>query len=262
MSRISRPTPLHWFIAFLGCMSGCPALAGSSRLPQGHWEVVQVAVDHGDQPHWMHAPDDPRLLGRQLDIGSAGIRLDDDSRPCRKPVLTALRRVSLQRFVGSRYPRPPAFDTPVRPTLADFRLRLADGPVTPLQLACTPGDAPWNGAWFVMASGGRLLTGYDNGGEVLVLRRRGPHDPVRASFACTKARGATEQAICASAALAGYDRSVAAAYRRALQQAGDEAGPIRQAQRRWVIARNACGADAGCLVGRMRERIEQLMQLP
>lgn len=260
MPRIHSPLLLRWLVLPLGCVVGWAALASSPASLQGRWEVVQVAVDHRDQPHWLYFPDDPRLLGRQLDIGSDGIRLDDDSRPCLKPAMIALPGGTLQRFIGARYPRPAAFDTPTRPTLADFGLRLADAPVAPLQVACTPGDSSWNGAWFVALSADRLLTNYDNNGYVLVLRRRGEHDPVQASFACAKARGATEQAICASATLAGYDRSVAAAYRFALQRAGDEAGAIRQAQRDWIATRDACGADAGCLGKRMRERLEQLMQ--
>jgi uncharacterized protein YecT (DUF1311 family) len=166
----------------------------------------------------------------------------------------------LQHFIGARYARPEAFGTPARPTLADFGLKLADAPVAPLQVTCTPGDSPWNGAWFVALSDGGLLTNYDNDGYVLVLRRRGKRDPVQASFACVKARGATEQAICTSATLAGYDRSVAAAYRLALQRAGDEAGTIQQAQRNWIVARDACGADVECLGKSMRERVEELMQ--
>lgn len=260
MPRVPPLSPLRWLILLIGCVLGWAALAGSTLPLQGRWEVIQVAVDHRDQPHWLYVPDDPRLLGRQLDIGSDGIHLDDGSRPCLKPAMTALPGATLQHFIGARYPRPAAFGTPARPSLADFGLAYANMPVAPLQVACTPGDSPWNGAWLVALSGDRLLTNYDNDGYVLVLRRRGEHDAVRASFACAKARGATEQAICASATLAGYDRSVAAAYRFALQRTGDEAGTIRQAQRDWIVVRNACGADAGCLGQRMRERLDQLMQ--
>lgn len=260
MDRIHSSLLLRWFVLPLACVAGSAASAASPSSLQGRWEVVQVAVDHRDQMHWLYVPDDPRLLGRQLDIDSGGIRLDDGSRPCLDPAMTALRVGTLQRFIGERYPRPAAFGTPARPTLADFGLELADAPVAPLQVACTPGDSPWNGAWWVAISADRLLTNYDNNGYVLVLRRSGERDPVRASFACARARGATEQAICASATLAGYDRSVAAAYRFALQRAGDEAAAIRQEQRGWIVTRDACGADAGCLGQRMRERVEQLMQ--
>lgn len=260
MPRIHSPSLLRWLVVPMGCVIGWAALASSPLPLQGRWEVVQVAVDHRDQPHWLYFPDDPRLLGRQLDIGSGGIRFDDDSRPCLKPAMTALRSGTLQHFIGVRYPRPAAFGTPARPTLGDFGLKLADAPVAPLQVSCTPGEAPWSGAWFVALPDGRLLTNYDNNGYVLVLRRRGKGDPVQASFACGKARGASEQAICASATLASYDRSVAAAYRFAQERAGDGAPTIRQAQRDWIATRNACGSDADCLGKSMRERLDQLMQ--
>ncbi|WP_424682700.1 lysozyme inhibitor LprI family protein [Frateuria sp. YIM B11624] len=260
MPRIPFSSLLRWLVVPLGCVVGWAALASSPLPLQGRWEVVQVAVDHRDQSHWLYFPDDPRLLGRQLEIGSGGIHFDDDSRPCQNPAMTSLRGDTLQHFIGVRYPRPAAFDTPTRPTLTDFGLKLADAPVAPLQVVCTPGDALWSGAWFVALSEDRLLTNYDNDGYVLVLRRRGERDPVQASFACAKARGATEQAICASATLAGYDRSVAAAYRFALQRADGEARTFRQTQRDWIATRDACGADADCLGKSMRERVDQLMQ--
>lgn len=172
MSRIQSSLLLRWFVLPLGCVVGGLAFAGAPASLQGRWQVIQVAVDHRDQPHWLYVPDDPRLLGLKLDIGRDVIRLDDGSRPCLKPALTALPGVALQRFIGERYPRPAAFDTPVRPTLADFGLKLADAPVAPLQVTCMRGDSPWNGAWFVALSADRLLTDFDNSGYVLVLRRR------------------------------------------------------------------------------------------
>jgi len=222
--------------------------------------VVQVAVDQRDQPHWAWFPDDPRLLGRALEISAAGIALDDDSRACTQPVLSDLAPDRLQDFIGQRFPRPARFDTPTTPSLHDFGLDLPDAPVVPVQIHCTPDASPWNGAWLVPLSGGRLLTNYDNGGYVLLLQRREPGAAIRASFACSKAHSAVEQAICASPTLAGYDRSVAAAYRRALGLAGDDAGAVKQAQLEWLHHRDACGTNAECLGQAMRERVEQLMQ--
>lgn len=96
---------------------------------------------------------------------------------------------------------------------------------------------------------------------MLVLQRREPGDAIRAPFACAKAHSAVEQeAICAEPTLAGYDRSVAAAYRRALHLAGDDASAVKQAQLEWLHSRDACGANAEYLGQAMRERVEQLMQ--
>lgn len=252
-------------LRLLGSSIACCVLVQAAAAPvptalQGHWEVVQVAVDHRDQPHWQYFPDDPRLLGRQLDVDDAGIRLDDGSHPCADPAVTALPVVKLQRFIGERLARPESFDTPVQPTLADFGIRPDNASVSPLEVHCTPDSSPWNGAWLVATSDDRLLTNYDGSGYVLVLRKVEGRQPVRASFACAKAKRPAEQTLCASATLAAYDRSVAAAYRFALERAGDDAPALRQAQRQWVASRDACGTDAQCLADSMRDRTEELMQ--
>jgi len=252
-------------LRLLGSSLGCCALlqAAAATAPTtlpGRWEVIQVAADHRDQSHWQYFPDDPRLLGRQLVVDDAGIRLDDGSSACDAPAFSPLPDDRLQHFIGDRLARPPSFETPTQPTLADFDIRLADAPVSPVEVRCTPDGSPWNGAWLVTASDDRLLTNYDGSGYVLVLRKVSDREPIRASFACAKAQSAAERTICASASLAGYDRSVAAAYRFALQRAGDDAAALRQAQREWMGARDACGTDAHCLAESMRERTDELMQ--
>jgi uncharacterized protein YecT (DUF1311 family) len=208
---------IRWLPLCVCCVAGGVAAAVSPSDLQGTWEVVQVAVDQRDQPHWAWFPDDPRLLGRSLEIGAAGIALDDDSRACTQPALSDLAPGTLQDFIGQHFPRPARFETPAAPTLHDFGLELPDA-------AIAPGAA------------------------------------IRASFACGKARSVVEQAICASPTLAGYDRSVAAAYRRALGLAGDDVGAVKQAQLEWLRSRDACGANAECLDQTMRERVDQLMQ--
>lgn len=236
------------------------AAAATPTTLQGRWEVIQVAVDHRDQSHWQYFPDDPRLLGRQLVIEDAGIRLDDGSTVCDAPVFGALPVDKLQHFIGDRFPRPESFDTPTQPTLGDFGIELADASVSPLEVHCTPDGSQWNGAWLVTASDDRLLTNYDGSGYVLVLRKVTSQEPIHASFPCAKAQSPAERTICASATLAGYDRSVAAAYRFALQRAGDDAAALRQAQRQWISSRDACGTDAHCLAEGMRDRTDELMQ--
>lgn len=260
--RPRLPLPLRWLLLAVWSVAGCAAGAGAAQPPDPHgsWEVIQVAVDHRDQPHWAYYPDDPRLLGRQLQITPAGISLDDDSRACMQPRLSSLAPATPGDFIGQRLARPPRFDTPTAPTPGDFGLTLPDAEVTALQVACTPDGSPWNGAWLLPLPDGRLLTNYDNSGYVLVLQRRAQGDPIHASFACAKAHSVVEQAICASPSLAGYDRSVAAAYRRAQGLAGDDAGTLKQEQIRWLQGRNACGANADCLAQKMRERVDQLMQ--
>jgi hypothetical protein len=250
--------PVIWLLA--GCGTGNLQAATPPNTLAGTWEVVHVAVDHGDQPHWLYFPEDPRLLGRLVSISASELSIDNDSRVCRSPSITALPKAGLQKFIGQRFPRPPQEGTPMQPTLADFELAIADASVVPEQIGCSNEASEWQGAWIVPVAPERLLTNYDNSGFVLVLERRNGPGLIKPSFACAKARSAVEQAICSSATLAGYDRSVAAAYRRALSLAGDESADVRQEQTRWLASRNACGSDAACLAKSMRERTAQLMQ--
>lgn len=262
---MTHPFRCRWTLPCLPLSAGLLAVAAAVHAGSwpasmsGQWEVIQVAVDRADQPHWQYFPDDPRLLGRQLVISGSSISLNDDSRDCLAPASSSLAKNRLDRFVGQQFPRPPAFGTPARPTLRDFDLKLPDSIVSPVRLSCTPGNSPWDGAWLVPLSPDSMLTNYDNSGYMLVLRRRGGTTRPVASFPCGKAHAGAEQAICASAALAGYDRSVTAAYRRALEIADDRA-TLRQEQLEWLGTRNTCGTDTDCLEKSMRRRVEQLMQ--
>lgn len=226
---------------------------------QGKWEVARVAVDGRDQPHWQYFPDDPRLLGRELVVSDASITINDDSRDCQAAVSKPLPSGSLQQFIGQRFPRPESLDTPTHPTLADFDLKLSDTAVSPIGTVCTPDNSPWNGAWWIQLSPDQALTNYDNSGYVLVLQRREANQPVKPSFSCSKAAGAAEQTICSSAALAGYDRSVTAAYHRATATSDDKAS-LKQEQMDWIKARNLCAKDEACLQKSMHDRVDQLMQ--
>lgn len=75
-----------------------------------------------------------------------------------------------------------------------------------------------------------------------------------ASFDCSKASSATEQAICSQPALSALDEQVAAAYRQHNQQ-----GLLQGNQRQWLAGPRAeCKADATCLQSRYQERLQQL----
>jgi hypothetical protein len=60
-------------------VSAAPIGDAESSLAPGPWDVVQVAVDRRDQPHWLYVPNDPRLLGRELIIGPSKLALNDGS---------------------------------------------------------------------------------------------------------------------------------------------------------------------------------------
>ena len=94
------------------------------------------------------------------------------------------------------------------------------------------------------------------------LMREDWRTPV-ASFDCRKAGTATEKAICSDVALARLDRELSDTYTVALSFT-DDAGKagIRDAQRRWIAERNACGGDVGCLVSAYEARIKVLETPP
>lgn len=91
------------------------------------------------------------------------------------------------------------------------------------------------------------------------LMREDWRTPV-ASFDCQKAGTATERAICSDIDLARLDRNLADAYAQALSWASDDAEKIkiRDAQRKWIGERNACGGDVACLTAAYDARLKAL----
>ncbi|MBN9046390.1 MAG: hypothetical protein J0H18_12100 [Rhizobiales bacterium] len=77
-----------------------------------------------------------------------------------------------------------------------------------------------------------------------------------ASFDCAKASDTTEKLICADKALGARDTMMAKLYALALKQ--DDAPRVRDEQRQWLTAVQAC-RDAGCISAHYDERISQLM---
>nr|WP_255453731.1 peptidoglycan-binding protein [Paracoccus sp. S-4012] len=83
--------------------------------------------------------------------------------------------------------------------------------------------------------------------------RQGP------SFDCVQAREPSELAICASDELAALDREMSARFRAARQGAsGAQAEALLSQQRTWILSRDACGSDPGCLGSSMAARIDQI----
>ena len=233
---------------------------------QGAWEVTQVGVDENDQPHWRYEPDDPRLLGRALEVGAHGeLAFDFGKSPCQAVDWLPRAPATLSALVGKTFARPPGGDLPRQPALNDFGLKLVDRKVVAVDANCgaakKAGDAPtrWNRAWFASLGADKMVVAY-GGDLLLVLARVDRAAAARASFSCAAAGTPTEKAICGSRALAGYDRSLAAAYKRGLHRHDDDKAAYEQAQRDWLATRNACGGDAACISDRLQERLDVLMQ--
>jgi uncharacterized protein YecT (DUF1311 family) len=232
----------------------------------GTWEVTQVALDTKDQPHWRYEPNDPRILGRILVLEADGaIKFNFGREVCDHVDWASGSTMTLSALIGNSFPRPPHVGLTRNPTPQDFDLKLGVQTITPLSAVCSNADGSrekgikWGNAWFVSVASEKLVVGYD-GDTVLVLARVAPASPAKPSFSCKGSLDATETAICGSVVLAGYDRSVAAAYKRSRKRRETEQESVQDEQRQWVKERNRCGSDAACLEDRMRERIDALMQ--
>jgi uncharacterized protein YecT (DUF1311 family) len=123
-------------------------------------------------------------------------------------------------------------------------------------------DAKFAGAWVMRLDAGKvIMRWYDN--KILVLSRLKKGETLRPSFSCAGSLGATEKAICKVDELAGYDKSVAAAY-GAIQKKFSEikdSAPMRKfrdAQRKWIASRNQCGDDRDCIKREMLERLQDM----
>ena len=241
------------------CAEAGPDAAGPGAAPAGTWDVVQVAVDGADQPHWQYRPDEPALLYRELAITAATVEFDDNSRACRAPAWQSGPPTKPGAWVGREFLRPAreGNSLPATPTLAEFSLKLADTEAASFALQCEGKvREPWNQAKFLLLPDHRLLMKYGSQ-ALLVLQPRDPGAPIRASFDCQRAQSPTEKALCSDPVLAGYDRSIAAAFQWHLKTA-DDAVAFRRQQQQWLKERDACGADAACLRSKMSERLDPL----
>ena len=81
------------------------------------------------------------------------------------------------------------------------------------------------------------------------------------SFNCGKAHKAAEQAICGYARLETLDRQLAALYskcRSIRPRYGYGRAELTADQREWMLGRNQCGWDRGCLEEAYLARLEYL----
>ncbi|MFO0991147.1 MAG: MliC family protein [Hyphomicrobiales bacterium] len=66
-----------------------------------------------------------------------------------------------------------------------------------------------------------------------------------ASFDCSKATQKIEKLVCGDDQLATLDRSLAADFKKAMEQvSGADQAELRASQAKWIDSRNACGEDA------------------
>lgn len=234
----------------------------------GPWQVRQVLVDERRTDRLLYQVDDPRLVGRSLAIHTRQVEADlPEAAGCDEPRLVpghmALDTL-LARTMQAELPAEGAarlFDAGLpgeqRVDLAWIQCRTG---TFGAPLKNTAGTMP-SGIWLaLLPQGDALMPWY---GRTLLVLQRPPLDaPITPSFACAKARGPAEKAICASPALAAYDQSLAKSWAYNLQFCDGNTRCIaaaRRDQKQWLAQRKRCGADQICLQKVMRERLDALM---
>ncbi|RZI80384.1 MAG: hypothetical protein EOP38_22655 [Rubrivivax sp.] len=242
----------------------------------GPWQVRQVLVDERRTDRLLYQVDDPRLVGRTLAIGPQRLAADlPDATACEQPGL-----LPEQQPLDTLLARTMQPELPVQHATRQFDAKLPGeravdlawitckagtfGPAlknAPRAASAAAGSGTPGGTWLALLPSGDALMPW-HGHTLLVLQRQAPAAAVTPSFACTKARLPAEKAICASAALASYDRSLAQGWTYTVQFCDGDTDCIaeaRQAQKQWVAQRNRCGSDQACLHKTMRERLDALM---
>ena len=254
-------------VSIAALASALPSSGASAAPPalQGRWVVRQVAVDRNDTIRRSSEPDDPRLMGSVLDILADG-SIDPARQDCKRATWQARGSTTLAALVGRNVRESSGKRT--HPSLEDYALALGN-PKLPLHVALCAAPSPGarrepydGGNWFAPLSADRMIEG--NGVDtVLVYQRITDKTPVEASFKCTGSLGDARQAVCRSQILAGLDRSVALAYERARKRSDGGAATLQSLeheQAAWAAERDRCNADERCLVERMNDRIQDLMQ--
>jgi uncharacterized protein YecT (DUF1311 family) len=236
---------------------------GSPRSIAGTWDVEHVAVDGQDALHWGYRPDDPQLVGRILVIEGGRVTFEDGKEIGCKQVAWPARKADWSTLIGKGFPRPADGGRSRTPTPEDFELKVAKKDSAIVYSLCPSAGqkAPRfpQDHWLAVRGSEQLALHYDNQ-VLLLLRRRPPGSKPTASFDCAKAASPTEKAICGDFNLAAWDRSVAQAFRLALERNPDEAPTLRQQQKSWLHERDTCGGRADCIDEQQWQRVGLLMR--
>ena len=238
-------------MSLLGGQPSFGAAPGTNLI--GDWQVEHVHNDQGATHTLTFTDDDQRLVGRFIKFGADKIlfRTVDGEASCGASSIAtsqiAAGALIAHTMAGRGVP-------PVAPnaSISAMWLRCGSGSVGP---GFDGGDA-----WFVDLPQHQLAMGY-YGSTILVLASVPNSAPIQASFPCRKAATIVEKAICGSADLASFDRSVAASYGDDLKQfavTGDleATAKLKKSQQEWLRTRDKCGEDEKCLRKAMSVRLQ------
>ena len=234
----------------LALLAGAGAPAAAVSGPQGDFTVVAARLDRAiGNAQALYQEDDPQLVGRIVSFGPARGAFDDMT--CSSLRATA-ERTTARVFFRQVFPKRASPNYAPYPAPADFRLPISPtAPLRGVRFRCASGSRDgsaadqWTQAAAFALPQGRW--GLEWGGDfVLVLAPRPRGTPIRAGFDCAKAATPVERTICMDAGLAGWDRSVAVAYRAALSASGGDPTLV-QSQKQWLAERLKCGTNKSCL---------------
>jgi hypothetical protein len=170
-------------IGFANSQDGKVELANIPLALVGTWKIESVLVDLGSSRRLLYQRDDPRLLSKQIMIGSLKIVSDTlEARECLMPKAAAWKTTASSLVATTLAPHGvPGFP----PTVKDYGLPLApDAQVDAYSVKCNPGrfgPAPLGtaraaigsrdlGTWIVILPSGDLaVRWYDQ--TILLLRR-------------------------------------------------------------------------------------------
>jgi uncharacterized protein YecT (DUF1311 family) len=263
VGRPRRPTAGAMVAAARGAALYAPQGDTLPSSVAGTWDVTRVAVDGQDQMHQLYRKDDPRILGHALSINDEGVSFTFDIHFGCKQRQWKSKSATWPHLIGKGLPRPPMGGRKATPTAADFGLELPGKEPALAYVVCPPAKPEATtafplGTWVAPLKDGSLAFHYDPQ-LLLILARRAPNATPDPSFECPKAGTAVEKTICGNFALAARDRSIAIAYRGALERNARDKARIQGEQREWLKVRDQCGPVAECLEETMERRIEVLV---
>lgn len=253
-------------------VSSVTAAAPPAHPYVGQWQVRQALVHEDRANRLLYQVNDPRLVGRMVNIDARQIESDlPEASHCAQPVLVPRPQVLNTLLTQTLWSAMPGKDA-----AQAFGLQVSGTrEVKVAWTACTVGQfgpslktAPADKAavepkrtWVALATPEQLLMPW-YGETLLVLEPRASDQPARPSFACGQARLPAEKAICASPRLSSYDLSLSQAWAAVVQACEGDAGCLTDARRdqtQWVATRNQCARDEDCLRQAMKTRLDALM---
>ena len=235
----------------------------------GTWQVTEVHVDRGATRTLFYRINDPRLAGRIFSIGPDKLETNTPEEKRCMSLNVARKIPNVAKLIQSSMAGRSA--APEKPTLHDYRLSIPNVTVaeaftvncgTTLWAGGLGREGSVNGAWIVALPSNKIVVRwYDE--TILVLDRIPDNTKPNASYRCAEASSPVEKTICASIALAAFDRSVADAYASTAKQLKATNNPtvldeLRAQQKTWLNRRDSCGADDRCLEKSMSDRLEEI----